>query len=73
MAVRRAARAPRGEESWRLAIARARASWDELTGGPDGPRYSFENGRGLYSDDAARAILETAVALWADTAALASI
>lgn len=64
---RSAARAParragaRPEGSWGLAVERARAAWDDLTGGPAG---------GRYSDLAAAAILATALGLWADTVAV---
>lgn len=54
-------REPRPAGSWGLAIERARAAWDGLTGGPPP--------RGRYSDVAAAAILATAVALWSDVAA----
>lgn len=45
--------------SFGASLARARAVWDELTGGRP---------IGGYSDAAAAAIVELAVALWADTA-----
>lgn len=43
MAVRARPRPPRGNDSWRLAVARARESWDELTGAPPAP-VGFEPG-----------------------------
>jgi len=48
--------------SWSAAVARARAAWDGLTGGP-----SVVTGH--YSDVAAAGILGAALGLWADTAA----
>lgn len=44
-----------------MAVDRARESWDGLTGGPPAD--------GRYSEIAAAAIVQLALALWADVAA----
>jgi len=56
----RPARTARPAGSWGAAVARARATWDGLTGARSGD---------WYSEAAAAAILSTALGLWADTAA----
>lgn len=69
-AVRAPGRGPRPAGSWAASIARARAAWDELTGGPSELRPEASLASGLvYSDLAAAAILECAGLLWSDTAA----
>lgn len=74
---------PRPAGSWLASIARARDAWDDLTGGPTadggvdigpGDIVALSPGdvapvRLVYSDAAAAAILDTALRLWADTAA----
>lgn len=67
MTIRARPRPPRGNDSWRLAIVRARESWDDLTGGPGNMAQS--DGRPVYSEAAAVSILATALGIWADTAA----
>jgi len=80
-----AGRQARPVGSWGAAIDRARSAWDVLTGGPAVDRCGSCGELGpaivhplacsggpvgrVYSDAAASAILSTAVALWADTAA----
>lgn len=76
-------RGPRPAGSWAAAVARARGTWDQLTGGPTvdiGPDTSVVGPGELvaedrlprdirYSDQAAAAIMAAALGLWADTAA----
>lgn len=62
-----AARTARPAGSWAASIARARAAWDGLTGGP-GP-VMLGGPIEPYSDEAAAAILSTALGLWFDTSA----
>ncbi len=54
-------REPRPAGSWGAAIDRARRTWDTLRGGPPAD--------GVYSEQAAAAIMAAAVALWADVVA----
>ena len=67
--------APRQTErafgSWAAAVDRARASWDDLTGGPTRALHDAGGNadRARYTDAAAAAILSTALGLWSDTAA----
>jgi hypothetical protein len=65
-------RGPRPAGSWAASVARARAAWDGLTGGPSGSTLTgtgYAVGSVRYSDAAAAAILSTALGLWADTSA----
>jgi len=65
----RSGRGPRAAGSWAAAVARARAAWDGLTGGPAmAVPIGYAAGTVRYSDAAAAAILSTALGLWADTA-----
>lgn len=59
-------KAPLPPESFGASVARARAYWDDLTGGPTVP--DADGSRLLYSETAAASIMSTAVALWWDTA-----
>jgi hypothetical protein len=54
--------------SWAASIARARASFDGLTGGPGATWDGTSVPVVPYSEAAAAAILACAVALWSDTA-----
>ena len=66
----RPARGARPAGSWAASLARARAAWDGLTGGPAAFGPGWESGApSRYSEAAAAAILSTALGLWADTAA----
>jgi hypothetical protein len=67
MVTRRTVKAPRPAGSLELAINRARAAWDNLTGGPD-VRTADGSGRVFYSDTAAAAILRSALWMWSDSA-----
>lgn len=69
-AARPAGRGVRPAGSWAASVARARASWDNLTGGAGARHGALHGEYGVaYSDVAAAAILACAATLWADTAA----